>query len=60
MNQEWWRAPGSARYAWGKDFQSKAKRCYNLSLNAIDSEENGFMFTAKKHWRDIYGSAFPI
>ncbi len=28
--QEWWRAPGSGQYVWGKGlFQYKAKRCYN-------------------------------
>lgn len=58
-NQEWWRAPGSSRYAWGKGFQYKAKRCYNLSLEAIKYESDNSTWSAKQNWREIYGTAFP-
>lgn len=57
--QEWWRAPGSGRYAWGKGFQYKAKRCYNLSLEAIQYENSNSSWSARQHWREIYGTLFP-
>ncbi|MDQ6758954.1 MAG: nucleotidyltransferase [Acidobacteriota bacterium] len=60
--QEFWRAPGSGHYAYGKGlFQYKAKRCYNLSLEAIAHE----MATPKREWsatqkwREIFGTSFP-
>jgi hypothetical protein len=35
-NQEYWKAPGSGQYVYGKGlFQYKANRCYNISLEAI-------------------------
>lgn len=38
-NQEWWRAPGSGQWVYGKGlFQYKAKRVYNLALEAIADE----------------------
>src|SRR5271165_4697915 len=37
--QEYWNAPGSGQYVYGKElFQYKAKRCYNISLEAIAHE----------------------
>ncbi|HFP5312958.1 TPA: nucleotidyltransferase [Escherichia coli] len=61
-SKEYWKAPGSGQYVYGKGlFQYKAKRCYNISLEAIEHE----MATpkressAKQKWREIYGSTFP-
>ena len=49
-DQEYWRAPGSGQYVYGKGlFQSKATRCYNISLEAIEHET-----TSPKH-----GTSFP-
>jgi hypothetical protein len=62
-NKEYWRAPGSGQYVWGKGlFQNKAKRCYNLSLEAIDHEMANPKreWSAKQKWREIFGSDFPI
>lgn len=61
-NQEWWRAPGSGQYVWGKGlFQYKAKRCYNLSLEAIAHEmaTPKREWSAKQKWREIFTTNFP-
>lgn len=60
--QTYWRAPGSGQYVYGKGlFQYKAKRCYNISLEAIMNEtaEPKREWSAKQKWRDIFGTAFP-
>lgn len=61
-NQEWWRAPGSGQYVWGKGlFQYKAKRCYNLSLEAIEHEmaTPKREWSAKQKWREVFTANFP-
>jgi hypothetical protein len=61
-NKEWWRAPGSGQYVWGKGlFQYKAKRCYNLSLEAIEHEmaTPKREWSAKQMWREIFTTNFP-
>ena len=60
--QEFWRAPGSRAYVYGKGlFQHKAKRCYNVSLEAIEHEMANPKreWSAKQKWREIFGTAFP-
>jgi hypothetical protein len=60
--QEYWKAPGSGQYVYGKGlFQYKAKRCYNISLEAIAHEAATPKqeWSAKQKWRDIFGTAFP-
>ncbi|MGA3124694.1 MAG: nucleotidyltransferase [Polyangiaceae bacterium] len=60
--QEYWRAPGSSALVYGKGlFQYKAKRCYNISLEAIEHETATPKreWSAKQKWREIYGTAFP-
>jgi hypothetical protein len=60
--QEYWKAPGSGQYVYGKGlFQYKAKRCYNISLEAITHESAAPKqeWSAKQKWRDIFGTAFP-
>lgn len=61
-NQEYWKAPGSGQYVYGKGlFQYKAKRCYNISLEAITHETANPKqeWSAKQKWRDIFGTSFP-
>lgn len=61
-NQEWWRAPGSGQYVWGKGlFQYKAKRCYNLAVEAIEHEMANPKreWSAKQKWREIFTTNFP-
>ncbi len=61
-DQEYWRAPGSGQYVYGKGlFQWKAKRCYNISLEAIAYEQANPKkeWSAKRKWREIFGNSFP-
>lgn len=61
-NQEFWRAPGSGQYVYGKGlFQWKATRCYSLSLEAIAHETASPKreWSAKQKWREIFGTSFP-
>jgi len=60
--QEYWKAPGSGQYVYGKGlFQYKAKRCYNISLEAIayETATPKQEWSAKQKWRDIFGTNFP-
>ncbi|HBT3002747.1 nucleotidyltransferase [Klebsiella pneumoniae] len=62
VSKEFWRAPGSGQYVYGKGlFQYKAKRCYNISLEAIEHEMASPKreWSAKQKWREIYGTTFP-
>jgi len=59
-DQEYWKAPGSGQNVYGKGpFQSKAKSCYNSSLDAITYANNNQYCSAKQKWREIFGTAFP-
>lgn len=56
--QQYWRAVGSLQYIERKgNFESKAKKCYQLALDAIQSESNES--TAALKWREIYGTNYP-
>lgn len=60
--QEYWRAPGSGQYVYGKGlFQSKANRCYRIALEAIEHEQANPKreWSAKQKWREIFGTSFP-
>lgn len=58
--QEHWRAAGSSQYIWRKGlFEYKAKQCYNLAVDAIAYESKGMKYSARKTWREIYGTAYP-
>lgn len=60
--QEWWRSPGAGQWVWGKGlFQYKAKRCYNLALEAIEHETATPKreWSAKQKWREIFTTNFP-
>lgn len=59
-NQSYWSAPGSGQrvYRIGK-FEYKAKQCYNIAVEAIQKQSNGYEPTAKSKWREIYGTRFP-
>ena len=61
-SQEYWKAPGSGQSVYGKGlFQYKAKRCYNLALEAITHETANPKqeWSAKQKWREIFGTSFP-
>jgi hypothetical protein len=57
--QAYWLAPGSNQYVWRTgDFEYKAKRCYNISLEAIEADSKGYEYTRNVKWREIYGTYF--
>lgn len=59
-SQLYWLAPGSGRCV-RKDgnFNLKAKIAHEKSLEAIKSYEDNLHDTAKRKWREIYGTKFP-
>jgi hypothetical protein len=60
--QEYWKAPGSGNSVYGKGLlQYKAKRCYNISLEAIEHETATPKreWSAKQKWREVFGTSFP-
>jgi len=58
--KDYWLAPGSGQRVYGKGlFQYKARRCCNISKEAIAYESNDQSYSAKEKWRSIYGTKFP-
>lgn len=60
--QQYWKAPGSGQYVYRTGlFKYKAKRCYNISLDAIEHETATPKreWSAKQKWREILGTDFP-
>ena len=62
-DQEYWKAPGSGQrvYVGKGQFQYKAKRCYNIALEAIAHETatQKREWSAKQRWRETFGTSFP-
>ncbi len=61
-NKDYWKAPGSGQHVYRKGlFQYKARRCYNIALEAIEHEmaTPKREWSAKQKWRAIYGTSFP-
>lgn len=57
INKNYYLAPGSGQYVYNKgNFQFKAKRCYELSVQAIKEEENEFRTLSI--WKEIFGDEF--
>lgn len=58
--REYWSAVGSGQRIDSKgNFQYKAKRCYNLALEAIEHDLKGQTWSSRQKWREIYGTEFP-
>lgn len=58
--QKYWLAVGSNQYVYRKgNFEYKALRCYNISLEAIEHQSNDLNWSAKQKWREIYGTKYP-
>ena len=61
-HQTYWRAPGSGQQVYRKGlFEWKATRCYNIVLKAMEYESASPKreWSAKKKWREIFGTSFP-
>lgn len=61
-NKKYWLAVGSNQYVYRKGpFEAKAKKCYLLAVEAIAYETANPKqeSSAKRKWREIYGTEFP-
>lgn len=59
-DQNYWLSPGANQYVWRKGkFEYKAKRCYNIALEALEHEDKNQEWSANQKWREIYGTKFP-
>lgn len=58
-NKDYWAAPGSRSrvYRIGQ-FESKARKCQELSVTAIGHDSAGRVYSAGKTWREIFGSYY--
>ena len=59
-NQTIWYAIGSGQSIYNPDnFRYKATVAYNKAVDAIKEESDGYTWTSKQTWREIYGTRFP-
>lgn len=59
-DQRYWLAPGSGQYVYRDgNFEYKATRCHNISLEAIEYYGKDMPYSARGKWREIYGPDFP-
>lgn len=57
--QQYWLAMGSGHHVYREgNFEYKALRCYNISLEAITFESNGHSWSASQKWKEIFGTKF--
>ncbi len=58
-DQDYWLAVGSNQYICRKGkFEYKALQCYNISLEAIEYEQQQMPYSANLKWKEIFGSKF--
>lgn len=58
--QGFWYAVGSNQKIFPRGtFSYKAKRAYNIALEAMAFENNKYEWSANQKWREIYGTKFP-
>ena len=59
--REYWNALGSGQHIYSKGaFQHKARRCCNLAKEAINYQSSGYDYSARKKWREIFGTNYPL
>ncbi len=59
-DQTIWYAIGSGQAIYNSgNFRNKANQSYNKSLEAIQNQSDGYEWTSKQKWREIYGYRFP-
>lgn len=57
--QQYWLAIGSSHRIYREgNFEHKALRCHNISVEAIEYENSGFSWSANQKWREIFGTKF--
>lgn len=58
--KSYWLAPGSGRYVYRTGpFEYRAKQAYNKALEAIQNEQDGYLYSSKKNWQEIFGTIYP-
>lgn len=56
----YWLAIGSNQHVYNRgSFNYKAKRAYNISMEALEHEGKEHEYSANQKWREIYGNKFP-
>jgi hypothetical protein len=59
-DQTHWLSPGAGQHVRRQGtFEYKAAQCRNLALDAIEYYSKDMPYSARKKWREIYGSVFP-
>lgn len=59
--KKYWLAVWSKQQVLRKwNFETKAKRCYELSLKAIENEESKYPYLADLKWKEIYWNKFKL
>lgn len=59
-DKEWWRMVGSQQWIYNpENYRTKAKKAYNIALEAITADNNNYEWTRNNKWREIYGNRFP-
>jgi hypothetical protein len=59
-NQTTWYAIGSGQSVTNPDnFRYKATVAYNKAVDAIKQESDGYTWSSKQTWRQIYGTRYP-
>ncbi len=57
--QNYWYAVGSNTRIYNDgDFRYKAKRCYNIAIEAIQYEDEKKEYSANQKWKEIFGNIF--
>lgn len=60
-DQSSWYAIGSSQIIYNSgNFRYKANQAYNKSLEAIQNQSDGYEWTSRQKWREIYGYRFPV
>lgn len=60
-SQARWLAPGSRQYVHRTgNFEYKALQCKNIALAACAYQGDGYGWTARQKWREIFGTKFPV
>jgi len=56
-----WLAPGSRQYVQrGGNFEYKALQCKNIAASACNYQGDDYGWTARRKWREIFGTKFPL
>lgn len=59
-NRSYWHMPGSNRNVMpNRTFRNTVINARDLCISAINSQNNGHMYTACNTWRDLFGYKFP-